>query len=458
MDRTTDMLASYTLAIDYAALSSETVHEAKRRILDSLACGLAAFHSDPARIACKAASTVESAAPARVLGADLETAADLAAFANTVMIRYLDCNDSFVSVGGGHPSDMLPAVLAGAEVAGRSGRDVLPALVAAYEIYGRFAEACAIRDRGWDQGIFISLGSACAAGKLLGLSEQQLGHAISLAAVASVPLGQTRSGELSMWKGCATAAAVRHGVFSAMLAAQGMEGPPLPFEGRFGLFEQVTGTLDLAFPASGNGLPCKIAETSIKYFPAQIHTQSGAAMALDLRAGFDLDDVDAIRIDTYGVAVRNAAGGPEKWDPRTRETADHSLPYVVAVALADGSVTPESFSEGRRCDARLRSLMRCIEVHEDPDLTRGYPARQGARMEIRLKSGRRLYAETAHPKGHFRNPLNDAELVAKFGSLTAHVLALSQQEELVNRIWHLEDLERLEPLFAAAQVGRSAVP
>lgn len=452
MDKITEMLTSYTLSTDFAALSVETVHEAKRRILDSLGCGLGGFQSDPARIVRETAAIVRSAEPARILGENVETSADLAAFANTAMIRYLDCNDSFVSVGGGHPSDMFPAALAAGEVARSSGRDVLSALVIAYEVYARFAEACAIRDRGWDQGVFISLGSACAAGKLWRLVPEQLAHAISMAAVAGVPLGQTRVGELSMWKGCATAAAVRQGVFSAMLARNGMEGPPLPFEGRFGLFEQVTGVLDLAFPCPGAAGSCKISETSVKYFPAQIHTQAAAAMALELRAHCALDDIDTVRIDTYEVAVRNGAGGPEKWDPRTRETADHSLPYVVAVALADGSVAPGSFSERRLLDRRLRPLMRKVEVHEDPELTAQYPERQGARLEIRLQSGRILSRQTAHPKGHFKNPLSDRELEAKFNTLTSGVLPPSRQDELVALSWSFETLENLEPIFAAARV------
>lgn len=238
-----------------------------------------------------------------------------------------------------------------------------------------------------------------------------------------------------------------------MLALRGMEGPPLPFEGRFGLFEQVTGVLDLSFEDSLSGAPSKVSGTSIKYFPAQVHTQAAAAMALDMRADFELRDLEAIRIDTYGVAVQNAAGGPEKWDPETRETADHSLPYVVAVALIDGAVTPESFSEARLEDPELRPLMARIEVSEDPGMTREYPAKQGARMEIRLKSGRLLSAETSYPKGHSKNPLSDGELEAKFRGLCDDVLWGAQQDELVARVWDLENLKSVEPVFAAARIG-----
>jgi len=256
-----------------------------------------------------------------------------------------------------------------------------------------------------------------------------------------------------MWKGCATAMAVRNGLFAALLARGGMDGPPEPFEGRSGLFEQVTGPLQLAgFGDASAGVPFKLTHTSIKYFPAQIHTQAGAGMALELRDEFDLEDLERIRIATYRVAVRNAAGEPEKWDPQTRETADHSLPYVVAVALADGALTPASFAEERIADPLLRPLMRKVEVSEDPEATRGYPAQQRARMEVDLRSGGRLTRATDYPKGHGRNPLSDAELEQKFHGLTAGVLPESRRATLLELLWRFDALENLDPLFEAARV------
>ena len=453
MDTTLEFLSGYAASLDYRDLPPETVHETRRRILDSTGCALGAFAAEPCRIARSLAPAVEGDGAARILGTGQSTSPDMAAFANTTMIRYLDCNDSFVSAGGGHPSDMLPAVLAAAEVAGASGRAVIAAAVLAYEIYGHFADRFATREKGWDQGLFIGLASACAAGKVLGLPADRLAHAISMTAVSHVPLGQTRVGELSMWKGCATAMAVRNGVFAALLARAGMEGPPEPFEGRAGLFEQVTGALQLdGFGDGRAGVPFKITDTSIKYFPAQIHTQAGAAMALELRDEFDLDDLERVRIETYRVAVRNAAGEPQKWDPKTRETADHSLPYVVAVALTDGALTSASFDEKRIGDPLLRPLMRKIEVSEDPEATRNYPAQQRARMEIELRSGRRLTRAADYPKGHSQNPLTDKELERKFLGLTSGVLSQARQASLLKCLWQFDELESLDALFEAAKV------
>ena len=388
-----------------------------------------------------------------MLGTGQLTSPDMAAFANTAMIRYLDCNDSFVSPGGGHPSDMLPAVVAAAEVVGASGREVITGLVLAYEIYGQFAGRCAIREKGWDQGLFVGLASACAAGKVMGLSQERLAHAIAITAVSQVPLGQTRVGELSMWKGCATAMAVRNGMFAALLARRGMDGPPQPFEGKSGLFQQVTGPLRFSgLGDTQSGIPFKIAETSIKYFPAQIHTQAAAAMALELRREFDLSDLEGVRIMTYGVAVRNAAGEPQKWDPKTRETADHSLPYVVATVLTDGSLSVGSFNEERIGDPSLRPIMQQIEVIEDLEATRNYPLQQQARMEIKLRSGRRLTRFVDYPKGHSQNPLSDGELEQKFVALTSRHLPRDRQTSLLESLWRVDEFSSLDSLFEGARV------
>ncbi len=453
MDDTTRFLSAYAASLTFEDIPADTVHEARRRILDSVGCALGAFDAAPCRIARELAPEVHGGGAARILGNARTTSPESAAFANTAMIRYLDCNDSFVSPGGGHPSDMLPAVLAAAEMAGAPGRAVVTALVLAYEIYGQFAERFATREKGWDQGLFIGLAGACAAGKVLGLPEDRLAHAISMTAVSQVPLGQTRVGELSTWKGCATAMAVRNGVFAALLARGGMDGPPEPFEGRSGLFEQVTGPLRLdGFGDARAGVPFKLTDTSIKYFPAQIHTQAGAAMALDLREEVDPDDIERIRIATYRVAVRNAAGEPEKWDPRTRETADHSLPYVVAVALTDGALTAASFAGERIADPRLRPLMRKVEVSEDPEATQRYPAQQRARVEVVLRSGRRLTRAADYPKGHSRNPLSDGELERKFQGLTTGVLPEPRRAALLDVLWRFDELENCDALFEAARV------
>ncbi len=449
MDRTTELISSYAVSLDYSDLPPATVKETKRRIIDSLGCAMGGFHSEPARIARRLASTTSSTFASRVLVSGDRTSPEMAAFANTVMVRYLDYNDTFVSPGAGHPSDMLPAILAVADPCHASGKAVITATVLAYELYCRFAGQVSSREKGWDQGVFSVIGSACAAAKILGLSEKQTAHAVSLAIVPNLPLNQTRVGELSMWKGCATAAATRNGLFAALLAREGMEGPYEPFEGRYGLWEQVTGTVRLE-PLGGGETPFKINETSMKYFPSQIHTQVPIAIALELRNKINIEEIESINIETYGIALRNAAGEPEKWDPKTRETADHSLPYVIAVALQDGAITASSFTPERIGDPGLRPLMQKVSVKEDPAFTRQYPEAQVAQVELVTKSGERVVERASYPKGHCKNPLSEAEIEAKFHSLAQTVLKPEQSRrafEVLGKLEEVDDMAQVLELF-----------
>ena len=451
MDATTRRISEYTIRLDYSSLPPDTVHEAKRRIIDALGCAMGGYPSEPAKIARRLASRTSGSPPATVLGSVPATSPEMAAFANAVMLRYLDCNDTFVSIGAGHPSDMIPAALAVGELTRASGKTLLTATVLAYEVCGRFAEKAPIDEQGWDQGVFSVIGAVCGAGKALGLTREQMSHAISMAVVSNLPLRQTRAGELSMWKGCATAAATRNGVFAALLAGEGLEGPPEPFEGRHGLYEQATGPVDLE-EFGGDGVPFRLNDTSLKFYPSQIHTQAPVSLALELRDQVGLEDIEAINLETYRAAWRSAGKEPEKWDPQTRETADHSLPYMISVAFRDGRVGPDSFTRDRIMDPTLRPLMRKVHVSENVDFTARYPGEQPARMEVVTGPGARFHAEASHPKGHPRNPLTDAELEEKFHGLAGMTLTTEQCDRALDALWSLEQVEEIGPLLAMFRV------
>ena len=446
MDATARRISEYTVRLEYSHLPPETVHQAKRRIIDALGCAMGGYGSEPARIARRLASRTRGSPPATVLGGGPSTSPEMAAFANTVMLRYLDCNDTFVSAGTGHPSDMVPAVLAACEIAGGPGNTLITGTVLAYEVCGRFSEKVSIDGQGWDQGIFSVIGAACGAARALGLSREQTAHAVSMAVVPNLPLRQTRAGELSMWKGCATAAATRNGVFSALLAQEGLEGPFEPFEGRHGLYEQATGPIDLG-ELGPDGGPFKLDQTSLKFYPSQIHTQGPVALALELRKRVGPEDVAAINLGTYRSAWHSAGREPEKWDPKTRETADHSLPYMISVAFRDGRVGADSFTPEQVLDPALRPLMRKVHVSEDPAFTARYPAEQPGRMEVVSRSGERFYAETSYPKGHPMNPLTDGELEDKFHGLASGVLVKEQRDRALEALWGLERVDEIGPLL-----------
>ena len=449
MDATTEHLSDYTYRLSYADLPPEAIHQVKRTLIDTLGCAAGAFDGEPAVIAKRVASRITGEPSARILGSSQRTSTDFAAFANTVLVRYLDCNDTYAARGTGHPSDMIPAVLAVADGFAADGRAVITAIAAAYEAFCRLADKIPLK--GWDQGMFAAVGAACGAAKILGLDQAATGHAISIAITSGVPLGVTRIGELSMWKGCATAAAIRTGVFAAELAAEGMTGPGHPFEGRDGLWQHLAIEAPKWERFGGGGESFSITGTSFKAYPSVVHTQGPIGLVLELRQEVGAAQIESVRVATYGEAVRRTAAEAEKWDPRTRETADHSTPYLVAAALLDGGVTPATFAPSRIQDPALRPLMKKLTVVEEPEFTRRYPADACTRVEVTTTDGRRVVAETSHPKGHRRNPLTDAEVELKFRGLASGALGTKGGDRLLAEVWNLEKATTLDGLFESLQ-------
>src|SRR6266542_1125413 len=425
MDKTTQTLSRHVTALRYDHLGPRAVHEATRYRIDSLGCAIGGYESEPAVIARRVAPAWSGVPSARLLGDGRSTTPEAAAFANSVMIRFLDANDTYIARGSGHPSDMLGALLAAAELGGASGQDLLLATVAGYEVFGALADQMPLRDRGWDQGVFVAPASAAGAGLPLGLSAVQMADAIAIAATANVATRQTRAGQPAMWKGCATAAAAKAGLFAAQLAKAGMTGPTAAFEGRHGLCEQVTGSFEIG-ALGGRGRPFAIERTNFKFFAAEYHAQAPLAMALALRSKMRTEEIEAIEMQIYAMAYSEIGSEPAKWDPRTRETADHSLPYMLAVALRDGRITPASFEPQRYLDASLRPLMNRIRVAESPEFTRRFPQELVSEIEVITRSGQRLTERAEYPKGHVRNPMTDDDLDAKFRDLSPPLPALAQ--------------------------------
>lgn len=447
MDSTTERLRDYACKLTYEDLPQDVVHQVKRTLIDTLGCALGGFQAPPAVIARRLAQSTTSNMPARIIGTAASSSPAMAGFANGVMVRYLDYNDSYFSPGGGHPSDMIPAILAVADPLACAGRTVITAVALAYEVFCRLSDQVVVGELGWDQGMFSVIGAACGAGEALGLDAEAMGHAISLAVVPNLPLGVTRVGELAMWKGCAAANATRAGIFAALLAREGMTGPEAPFEGRKGLWEQAVGKPVQLGAMGGSGAPFAITSSMFKAFPSQIHTQGPISLALELRARVPVADIATIRIQTYRSAVQSAAMEPEKWAPRTRETADHSIPYLVATAFCHGPVTAASFTDERLQDTAVRALMAKMTVDEDDPFTQRFPDEYNCRMEVCTASGRRVVAHTAHQPGHWRNPLSDAQVVEKFNRLAGDMLSPAQCASAVDRLWSIEQAPNLCALF-----------
>ena len=452
MDRTTEMLSAYACGLTYEELGPTVVEQVKRTLVDTMGCAIGGYDSEPAEIARSLAEGYSGALPSRVLGAGACAAPDMAAFANGVAVRYLDCNDSYFSPGGGHPSDMIPAVLALADPLKSDGPTVITAIALAYEVFCRLSDEVVASDFGWDQGIFSVIGAACGAARVMGLDEAQTGNAIALAATPHLPLAVTRTGELSMWKGCATASASRSAVFAALLASKDMTGPGEVFEGRRGLWEQAVGRPVTIpdFPLGGqrgDDDPFRITRTIFKAYPSQIHTQAPIGLALQLREKLAVDDIQSIHIETYKVAASTASSEPEKWDPKTRETADHSIPWLVASALLEGPVSPDSFTNDRIANPALRDIMSRMTLVEVPQFTARYPGEYNCRMTLTGRGGQSHTAHTAWPKGHGSNPMSDADVEDKFRSFAGSQLTSGQCSRVLETIRGLENLENLDPLY-----------
>ena len=434
-------LAEYAVKLRFEELPAAAVHEAKRRFLDSFATAVGAMDAEAYAIARQCALRVQGNPGASLLGGG-RSSAEWATFVNGLLIRYLDYNDTYLSLEPAHPSDNLAAVLAVGEMVEAGGRELITAAVLAYEIQCRLCDAASLRQHGIDHVTYGALSSCAAACRLLGLDATRTTHALGIAGVCNVALRQTRAGELSMWKGCAFANAARNGVFAALLAGEGMTGPAPIFEGELGFMKLVTRQPFTLPPLGGEGRPFLINETYIKFWPAEYHSQSAIDAALQLRPEVgDLSKVARIDIYSFDAAVDIIGKDPEKWRPRTRETADHSLPYCTAVALADGEVTEAQFETARFTDPALLELVAKVEVHRDAQLTARYPRGIPNRVVVTLTDGRLLLREVEFPRGHARNPMTDAEVEKKFRTLVEPRYGKERADQVLAACWELDRLK-----------------
>jgi 2-methylcitrate dehydratase len=403
MDDTTRQLVSYVHSFSESNLTGRLVDAFDNTMLDSIAALITGFDSEPARICLRMARSTQSDLKSTVLGYGVTTSPELAAYANTCMVRHTDFND--------HASDMMPGVLAVGEALHASGTQVMIGIILAYQINQALTAATGdYQRRGWDQGLGVGAATALACGKLLGLNEDQLANALSLSIVPSVPMRVSRTGSLSMSKGCATAAAVRNAVFSALIAREGMTGPAQPFEGRDGLWQLVTGPFkELHLPPREPGATL----ANSKRFPTEGYTQPLMPVIPEVRAWINVDEIASVQIEMSHLGALEIAE-PVKWDPRNRENADHSMPFTVAVALIDGGIWHTSFSPRRFLDdPAVRQLMQRITVVENPK----FGIRQ-SRMTVRKKSGDELVKESVEAK-----PMSREEIQAKFDRVCSGVVS-----------------------------------
>jgi 2-methylcitrate dehydratase len=452
-------LAHYACSLQFEDLSKEVVHEVKRRVIDSIGCALGAWNEEPCVIARNVASEFSAKAGATIIGTTQKAPPDWAAFATGCCIRYFDYNDTYLSKEPAHPSDNISAAFAVAESLGVNGRELITAIALAYEVQCRLCDAASIRARGWDHVTYGAFSTALACARLMKLDPEKTRHAVNIAGVACAAFRQARVGELSHWKGVAFANAARHGVYSALLARAGMTGPAPIFEGQMGFEKELGVSLgdvgekfvkrpDAKSPQEGTA--AMILKTSIKYWPAEYHSQSAIEAALALRKEIvDLAQVKSMTIESHDASVDIIGSEPEKWKPETRETADHSLPYITAIALIDGEVTNKQFEPERFADRKIWKFLENVKVQRNAELSAMYPGAVANIVHVDLADGRRLTKRVDYPLGHAKNPLKDSEVEGKFRALVVPALGEKGAQGIVDLVWKLDEAKSVDALMQA---------
>jgi 2-methylcitrate dehydratase len=440
-------IAEYVYSKSFKDLSSQAIEEAKKRILDSLAVSLGALEAFPYRVSRELAlKAVPRSRGSTVWWENAHSIPELATFANSVGVRYLDFNDTYLSKEAMHPSDMIPAVAAVAEDIGAGGKDLILGTIVAYEVATRLGDAFSVRGVGVDHVAYITIGAAAGVAKVMGLSLEKTYHAINIAVNESISLRQTRAGELSMWKGMTAGNSAKKGLFAALLASRGITGPSPVFEGEYGFFNVISKQpFNIEF---GEGGRENILRTLIKYWPVEYHAMSAVEACLKIRDSIAPEEIEEVGVETFTVSYRIIAKDPEKWDPKTRETADHSLPYIVARALIDGHIWIDSFDEKKILGEDVRRVMKRMRIRVSEEFDKLYPEAVPNRVRVKLRDGRSIEETIIYPKGHYRNPMTRDDIVQKMVRLSRGTRYEDRVKEIAEKVWSLDNVADLRDLFA----------
>ena len=385
--------------------SNEAMDELKKRVADSIFTAYVAMNSPPIKISRKALLPSKGLYNSRIYFSKEKASAEVAAFINGSMARYMDYNDTYLSKEAMHPSDNIAPILAVADSIGSNGSDVLKAIFLSYQVACSFADAASVRGRGWDHVVYISASSAAGLARLLTLNEGKFVNAISLSLNNSISMRQTRVGALSMWKACTVGDAGRNSVFGTILAKEGLTGPSPIFEGEMGFFRQVSGNLSL------NLLKERPQLTMIKAYPVEYHAMSAVQAALSIRDKLN-GRIDRIGIETFGVGYEIIVKGPEKLRPKNKETADHSLPYIIAYTLLYGEPTPNSYGRRYLEDKKILALIDRTNVSISKKFDRMYPKYTPSRISV-TAGGKTFSEEVKVQKGNAEDPFTWYDLKSK---------------------------------------------
>jgi 2-methylcitrate dehydratase len=443
-------LSRWAESLCFEQLSGDAIHQAKRFLLDSLGCALGGNLQHDVAIALDVLNETAGAGPATVIGSGRKMDVVSASLANALMVRCMDYNDIYWKQDPSHPSDLIPAAIACAERMQSGGRELMVGIVLGHELECRLCEAAfpGIRERGWHHATLTAFVSPVVASRMLRLSWRQMQHAIGISASARCTLGAVTAGKLTMMKNTVDPLATQSGVLAALLAEKGYTGPEHVIDGKEGLVRCFGPEWKLNLLTDGLGDTWRITQCGMKFFPTEALTHAPISAVLDLVTEHDLQPEQITNVHIRSLArAADILADPSKYDPRSKETADHSLPYCIAAAIVDRQVTPAQFTDERIADARIRAQLRKVTVVADPEIEKVFPALQRVAVEISTADGRRLAKQLDFPKGDPRNPLTDGEIEAKFHALAGPVLGAARQQRVIDTVWNLENLSTVTDLM-----------
>ena len=450
-------LANWAANLTYEKLSPESIEAAKLFLYDSLGCALGGSKQHDVEITLDHFKDMGGASTCTVFGSGFKTDPVTAAFLNALCIRAMDYNDIYWKADPAHPSDIIPAPLSICERNGLTGKDLILGTVIAYEMEMRLAEFGdpGVREYGWHHATITCIAAPIAAGAVLGLSADEIQQAIGISASPRMCLGAVTAGKLTNMKNTVDPNATRMGVEAAMLAKRGYSGPEHVIDGKEGLvhcFEKFGGKFNLNMltdnlPKCG-GCHYKIIDCGMKSFPIEALSHAPLSAMMKIVRDHDLnpDDVSEIKVEVIARAA-DILGDPAKYRPTSKETADHSLPYSLAVGLVDGIVTPLQFEQSRIDDVSLHGVMDKIKVLPNDEFESLFPEFQPSQVTITLSDGTSHTARVDVPKGDPRDPMTEDEIAVKFNALGESVIGLDACNELRTLVMNMENEETLARMF-----------
>jgi len=442
MESISRRMAQFALSLSYDEIPEPARKEAKRFLLDSVGCGLAAINLEDMQAAYRYIKNLGGHEQSSIIGHGSKTNMPNAALMNALLIRAMDYNDIYWKQDPSHPSDIIPAALATAEFKRASGEDLIVGMIIAYELEMRMCLTASpgIREVGWHHASLTQFVSPLVAGRMLGLSEDEMVAAVGISGSSHFTLGGVVAGHLTNMKNTADPMATEAGVRAAMLASTGYSGPVEVFEGKEGTFEVIHNVRwDVDVLLDGLGERFLITECGYKAFPAEALTHQPITATLEVMQenGIDPHAVKKVLVKT---TTRGAdiLSDPSKYRPTTKETADHSLPYCIAVAVAKGNVLPSDFSEQALKDPFVWELLGKIEVVADPEIDALFPGVKRAIVTVTTKDGTAFTKQEDFAKGRAERPLSDEELIGKFRANAQDVMSETRLDEIVEATFGLE--------------------